>query len=325
MRRREFIKIIAGSAAAWPLAARAQQSMGLPTVGYMGSATPATQGRWATVFAQRLQELGWADRRNVKVEVRWAEGRSERFVEIAAEFVALNVNVIVASGGEVPAVKQATSTIPIVFAAALDPVASGYVASLARPGGNITGLSLQATDTVSKRLAFLREVVPDLRRLAILSNAGNPGNVLVTREAQGEAHMLGIEVTTSEIIRTEDIRLAFDALKDKVQALYVVSSPLTITNRVGINTLALGGRLPAIYDEREFVEVGGLISYGADFTNIYRRAADYVDKILRGASPGELPVEQPTKFDLTINLTTAKTLGLRIPDKLLALADEVIE
>ena len=325
IKRRQFITLLGGAAAAWPLAARAQQPARLPSVGYMGSATPATQGQWAAVFAQRLQELGWTEGRNVKIEVRWAEGRSERFAEIAAEFVALKVNVIVTSGGVVPTVKQATSTIPIVFAAALDPVASGYVASLARPGGNITGLSLQSTDTVGKRLGFLRELVPDLRRLAIMTNAGNPGNVLVMREAQGEAHVLGIELATSEIRRAEDIALAFHALKDNAQALYVVSSPLSTTNRVRINTLALGRRLPAIYDDREFVEVGGLISYGPDFTSIYRRAADYVDKILRGAKPGELPVEQPTKFDLVVNLTTAKALGLTVPDKLLAIADKVIE
>jgi putative tryptophan/tyrosine transport system substrate-binding protein len=325
MKRREFITLLGGTAAAWPLAARAQQAAKLPTIGYLGSATPVTQGPWLTAFVQRLSELGWTEGRNVKIEVRWAEGRTDRAAEIAAEFVALKVNVIVTSGGLVPTAKQATSTIPIVFTSALDPVASGYVASLARPGGNITGLSLQSTDTVGKRLEFLREVVPDLRRLAIMANAGNPGNVVEMREAQEQAQMLGIEVTTSEIRRAEDIALAFDALKDKAQALYVVSSPLTTTNRVRINTLALGRRLPVIYSDREFVEVGGLISYGVDFANMYRRAADYVDKILRGAKPGDLPVEQPTKFDLVINLTTAKALGLTIPDKLLTLADAVIE
>jgi putative ABC transport system substrate-binding protein len=324
LKRREFITLLGGAAAAWPLTTRAQQSARLPTIGYLGSATPTTQGIWAAVFAQRLQELGWAEGRNVKIDVRWAEGRNERFAEIAAEFVALKVSVIVTSGGAVATVKKVTSTIPIVFVAAIDPVASGYVASLARPGGNITGLSLQSTDTVGKRLGFLREVVPDLRQLAIMTD-GNPGNVVVMREAEGEAHMLGIEVTRSEIRRAEDIAPAFDALKDKAQALYVVSSPLTIANRVRINTLVLGRRLPAIYDNREFVEVGGLISYGPDSMDYYGHAADYVDKILRGAKPGDLPVQQPTKFALTINLTTAKTLGLTIPDKLLALADEVIE
>ena len=179
-------------------------------------------------------------------------------------------------------------------------------------------------DVASKRFELLRQVVPDLRRLAIM-HASNQGNVLEMREAQGEAHKLGIEVATSEIRRSEDIALAFDALKDKAQALYVVSGPLIVTYQIRINTLALGQRLPVIYDRREFVEVGGLISYGPDFANMFRRAADYVDKILRGAKPGDLPVEQPTKFDLAINLTTAKTLGLTIPDKLLALADKVIE
>jgi putative tryptophan/tyrosine transport system substrate-binding protein len=325
IKRREFITLLGGAAAAWPLAARAQQPAKLPIIGYLSSATPVTQGPWLTAFVQRLSELGWTESRNVKIEVRWAEGRTQRAAEIAAEFDALKVNAIVTSGGLVPTVKQATSNVPIIFTSALDPVASGYVESLARPGGNITGLSRQSTDAVGKRLEFLRELVPDLRRLAIMTNAGNPGNVLEMREAQGKAHMLGIEVATSEIRRAEDIALAFDALKDKAQALYVVSSPLTTTYRVRINTLALGRRLPVIYDDREFVEVGGLISYGPDFANMYRRAADYVDKILRGAKPGDLPVEQPTKFDLTINLTTAKALGLTIPDKLLALANQVIE
>jgi putative ABC transport system substrate-binding protein len=274
---------------------------------------------------QRLHELGWIEGRNVRIEVRWAEGRSERFAEIAAEFVAEKVDVIVTTGGVVPVVKQATSTIPIVFAVANDPVGSGYVASLARPGGNVTGLSLQSADTVGKRLGFLREVVPGLRRLAILSHAGNPGNLQEVRQVQGEAEMLGIGLTPFEIRQAEDIAVAFEALRDKAQAIYLVSSPVTTANRVRINTWALGGRLPAIYGERQFVELGGLMSYGPDVPNMYRRAADYADKILRGAKAGDLPVEQPTKFDLTINLTTAKMLGLTIPDKLLALADVVIE
>jgi putative tryptophan/tyrosine transport system substrate-binding protein len=326
MRRREFITLLGGAATAWPLAARAQQfAEKLPAIGVLGSGAPSTQSLQNAAFVERLRELGWTEGRNVKIEVRWAEGRSERFAEIAAEFVALKVNVIVTSGGVVPTVKQATSTIPIVFTSALDPVASGYVASLARPGGNITGLSVQSTDTVGKRLGFLREIVPDLRRLAIMTNVGNPGNILEMRVAQGEARMLGIEVSTFEIMRAEDIAQAFDAFKDKAQALYVVSSPLATTNRVRINVLALGRRLPTIYGDRDFVEAGGLISYGTDFPNMYRRAADYVDKILRGAKPGDLPVEQPTKFDLVINLVVAKALGIEIPPTLLARADEVIE
>jgi putative ABC transport system substrate-binding protein len=325
VKRREFITLL-GGAAAWPLAARAQQlTEKLPVIGILGSGAPSTQSLQNAAFVERLRELGWTEGRNVKIEMRWAEGRSERFAEIAAEFVALKVNVILTSGGVVPTVKQTTSTIPIVFTSALDPVGSGYVASLARPGGNITGLSVQSTDTAAKRLGFLREIVPDLRRLAILTNVGNPGNALEMREAEGEARLLGIDFSAFEIKRAQDIAHAFDAFKDNAQALYVVSSPLATTNRVRINVLALGRRLPTIYGDRDFVEAGGLISYGPDFPNMYRRAADYVNKILRGAKPSDLPVEQPTKFDLVINLVVAKALGLDIPPTLLARADEVIE
>jgi putative ABC transport system substrate-binding protein len=257
--------------------------------------------------------------------VRWSEGRRERFAEIAAEFVALKVNVIVTVGAAVPALMQATSFIPIIFHGATDPVGSGYVEGVRRPGGNVTGLSQQASDTVGKRLEYLREAVPGLSRLAIVTNAGNPGNAIETGEVVGVARGLGIEVTTFEVRLAEDIAPAFEALKDRAQAIYVVTSPLTSANRVRIATLALGGHLPAIYSNRGFVEVGGLMSYGADFPNMYRRAADYADRILRGTKPSDLPVEQPTKFDLVINGTTAKALGLSIPDKLLALADEVIE
>ena len=216
------------------------------------------------------------------------------------------------------AAKQATSAIPIVFAVAADPVGSGLVASLARPGGNVTGLSIQAPDLAGKRLELLREVVPGLRRLAILANVGNPGAVLEMGEVQAAAHTLGIEVVTLEIRRAEDIAPAFEALKGRAEALYVVADPLVNTNRVRINTLALAARLPTMYDSREYVEAGGLMSYGPNFPDLFRRAGDYVDKILRGAKPADLPVEQPTKFDLVINLTTAKALGLTVPPSLLA-------
>jgi putative ABC transport system substrate-binding protein len=323
MKRRQFITLLGGVAAVWPLAARAQQAaQKLPIIGFLGGSSP---GKQSDAFFQRLHELGWTEGRNVKIEVRWADGRTERFAEIAAEFVKLKVNVIVTTGGAVSAAMHATSTIPIIFASAIDPVASGYVASLGRPGGNVTGLSQQATDTAGKRVQFLHELLPDLRRLAIITNGDNPGNELETREAQERAHTLGIDVTTFEAGRAQDIPLAFAAFKDKAQALYVVTSPLTAANRVRINTMALGARLPAIYGEQQFVEIGGLISYGVDLPNLYRRAADYVDKVLRGANPGDLPVEQPTKFELSINLTAAKVLGLTIPDQLLAIADEVIE
>jgi putative tryptophan/tyrosine transport system substrate-binding protein len=206
-----------------------------------------------------------------------------------------------------------------------DPVAMGLIASLARPGGNLTGLSMQSAEVAGKRLALLREVVPDLRRLAIMANVGNPASVLEMREVQAVARTLGLEVTTSEIRRAEDIAPAFDAMKDRADALYVVGDALVISHRVQINTLALIARLPTTYVVREHVVVGGLMSYGPNFPDLFRRAADFVDKILRGAKPGDIPVEQPTKFDLVINLTTAKALGLTLPPSLLARADEVIE
>jgi putative ABC transport system substrate-binding protein len=326
LKRREFITLLGGVAAGWPLAARAQQPAKLPSVGYLGSATPATQGQWAAAFVQRLRELGWIEGRTIAVEYRWAEGRDQRAAEIAAEFVQRKVDVIVTSGTSmVLAAKQATSVIPIVFTATGEPVGSGLVASLARPGGNITGLSLQQADLAGKRLELLREVVPDLRGLAIMANVGTPGAVLDMREVQATALSLGLEVITLEIRRGEDIVPAFEVLKGRAQALYVCGEPLVTTNRVRINTLALAARLPIMHSVREYVEAGGLMSYGPNFPDLWRRAADYVDKILRGAKPGAIPVEQPTKFDLVINLTTAKALGLEMPTTVLARADEVIE
>jgi putative ABC transport system substrate-binding protein len=326
MKRREFITLLGGAAVAWPLAARAEQPARLPTVGYMGSATPATQGQWAAVFAQRLRELGWIEGRTIAVEYRWTEGRTERAAEIAAEFVQRRVDVIVTSGtGIVLAAKQATSVIPIVFAATGDPVGTGLVTSLARPGGNVTGLSLLDPDLVGKRLELLREVVPGLGRVAFLANVGNPVVILEIGQIQAAARTLGLEVITLEIRRGEDIVPAFEALNGRAEALYVVADTLMFTHRIRINTLALAARLPTMHALREGVEVGGLMSYGPNYPDLFRRAGDYVDKILRGARPGDIPVEQPTKFDLVINLTTAKVLGLKVPAMLLARADEVIE
>ena len=325
MRRREFITLLSG-AAAWPLSARAQQAARRPTIGYMGVNTPVVESQRTAAFVQRLRELGWIEGRNVAVEYRWAEGRNERFAEIAAELVQLKVEVIVTAGtAAVVAAKQATSVIPIIFALGGDPVGTGLVASLARPGGNVTGLTQQSTDLAGKRVELLREVVPGLGRLATMANIGNPLAVLEMREVHAAARTLGLEVATSEIRRAEDIAPAFDALKGRADALYVVADPLVTSNRIRINTLALGARLPTMHGQNDNVEAGGLMSYGANFPDLYRRAADYVDKILRGAKPADIPVEQPTKFDLVINLTTAKALGLTVPDKLLALADEVIE
>src|SRR5271166_3902305 len=325
MKRREFISLFGGAAAAWPLAASAQHAGKLPTIGYLGSGTPATQGQWTAAFVQRLRDLGWIEGRTVAIEFRWAEGRNERYSAIAAEFVRRKVDVIVAIGTAVVAAKEATSVIPIVFPVAADPVGSGLVASLARPGGNVTGLSVQFTDLAGKRVELLREVVPDLRRLAIMANVGDPGAVLDMREVQATASTLGLDVVTLEIRRAEDIAPAFETLKDRVDALYVCGDALVNTNRIRINTLAVGARLPTMHGFREYVQAGGLMSYGPNFPDLFRRAAEYVDKILRGAKPSELPVEQPTKFELVVNLTTAKALGLTIPESFLLRADEVIE
>jgi putative ABC transport system substrate-binding protein len=325
MRRRDFIKVIAGSAAAWPVAARAQQIKKLPTIGLLGSGTAAIQDKWNAAFVQRLLELGWIEGRTVAIELRWAEGRTERYAEIAAEFVRLKVNVIVTSASpSVIAAKQVTSVIPIVFAVAADPVENGLVASLAHPGGNATGLANQQTELGGKRLDVLREAIPSLRRLAIIANIVT-GPVDEMRAVQATARPLGLEVATFEIRRAEDIAPAFEALKDRAEALYVCSDPLVNANRVQINTLALGARLPTMHGFREYVVAGGLLSYGPDILDLFRRAADFVDKILRGAKPADLPVQQPTKYQLVFNLKTANALGITIPPLMLTRADEVIE
>jgi len=326
VKRREFITLLGGAAVGWPLAARAQQASKLPTIGFLGAATASVASQWVTAFVKRLRELGWIEGRTVAIEYRWAEGRSERYAEIAAEFVGLKVDVIVTWATTPPiAARQATTTIPIVFAAVTDPVGAGVIASLARPGGNVTGLSLQQADTVGKRLELLREVVPNVGRLAIMANVGAPGAVLEMREVEVMARTLGFEVTTLEIRQAEDIAPAIEALKSRAGALYFATDPLLFTDRVRINTLAHSARLPTIYGSREYVESGGLMSYGANFADLFRRAADYVDKILRGAKPADLPVEQPTKFEFVINLKTAKSLDLDVSPTLLARADEVIE
>jgi len=326
MRRREFVALLGSTALAWPIPARAQQGGKLATIGLLGSGTAAAQSQWTAAFVQRLRELGWTEGRNVTIEYRWAEGRSERFAEFAAEFVRLKVDVILTHNTPpVIAAKQATSVIPIVFATAADPVDTGLVASLARPGSNVTGLSSQTTDLASKRIELLREVVPGLRQLAFLSQPDNPYVVFDMRQAEAAARRLGLETASLEIRRAEDIAPAFEELKGRAEALYILPDPLLFTHRLRINTLALGARLPTMHLLREYVEASGLMSYGPNWSDQWRRAADYVDKILRGAKPADLPVEQPTKFDLIINLTTAKALGLMIPEAFLLRGDEIIE
>ena len=324
MRRRDFIKVVAGSAITWPLSARAQQPSKLPTIGFLGGEARAF-GPWTTAFVARLHELGWIEGRTIAIEYRWSEGRPQLAAEFAAEIVRLNVDVIVAVGTYVAALKQATSVIPIVFAVAIDPLGAGFVASLAHPGGNVTGLSVQAADLAGKRLEILHEVVPNLHRIAVMFDANYRGSVVTVAEFQAAARTLGLEVAALEIRRAEDIAPAFETLKTEAHALYVVQDALTVVNRTRIITLGLSARVPTIFDEREWVQAGGLISYGAMYPAIFRRAAELVDKILRGAKPADLPIEQPTKFELVINLTTAKAFELAIPASLLARADEVIE
>jgi putative ABC transport system substrate-binding protein len=320
--RREFITLLGGAAAAWPLVAWGQR---VPTIGFLGVASPSTWKPWVASFVQRLRELGWVDGQTMAIEYRWAEGGSERFDEIAHEFVRLKVNVIVTGGIAVPAAKRATSELPIVFALAPDPVGSGLVASLARPGGNVTGLSNQSGDLFDKRLEILREIIPGLRRLGIIANRDNPQVALEIGDAQDKASKLGIDITISNIVRADDIAPAIEALKGHADSLYVVSDAFAVTNRVRINTFALAARMPTMHANREYIETGGLISYGTNYPDLFRRAGNYVDKVLRGSKPADLPVEQPTKFDLIINLITAKALGLTVPPTLLARADEVIE
>jgi putative tryptophan/tyrosine transport system substrate-binding protein len=325
MRRREFITLV-GGAAIWPIAVRAQQSGKLPIIGYMGQGTPAAETKRVASFAARLRELSWIEGRTVVIEYRWTEGRGDLATDIASEFARRKVDIIVTSGTPlIAAAKQATTSIPIVFTAAGDPVGSGLVASLARPGGNVTGLSVVAPDLAGKRLDLLRQLVPGLRRVAIMGNVGNPVIVQELSEYQAAARVLGLEIITSEIQRVSDIAPAIDALKGNAEALYVCQDLLTFSNWNRINTLTLGARLPTMQASRESIEAAGLIAYGPSFPDLSRRAADYVDKILRGAKPAELPVEQPTKFEIVINLITAKALGVTVPPALLARADEVIE
>ena len=325
MRRREFITLL-GGAAAWPLAARAQQAGKLPIIGFLGYSAASTASAWVAAFVQRLRELGWIENRDIAIEYQWAEGRIDRLAEIATAFVDLDVKVIVTYGTPgALAAKRATSNIPIVFALVGDPVGTGVVTTLARPGANLTGLSNEAVDLHGKRLELVREAVPGLRRIAILGNSSNPSSALEMNGVLSLARSLGLEATTFEIRRTDEITPAFEALTGRMDALYVLTDMLVLDNRVRINTLALGSKLPTMHGARQYVEAGGLMSYGTSYTAQFQRAADYVDKILRGAKPSDIPVEQPTKFELVVNLTTAKALGLTIPESFLLRADEVIE
>jgi len=324
MKRRAFITLLGGAAAAWPLAARAQQAARLPTIGFMGESTLAGQRPWVAAFVERLRELSWIEGRNVAIEYRWAEGSNERFAEIVTDLICNKVNVILTQGTPaVLAAKQATSAIPIVFAIAGNPVANGLVATLARPGGNVTGLSNQTADLAGKRLELLRELIPDLRRLAIMANLGNPSVVLDVGEVRAAAAALGLEANMSDIRRAADIGPAIAALRRRANALYIAGDPLVTTNRNRLAILTVGAQLPTMHGNRENVDAGGLISYGPNLPDLHRRAADFVDKILRGAKPAEIPgraADQVRSGDQPDHW-----LGLAVPPTLLARADEVIE
>jgi putative ABC transport system substrate-binding protein len=325
--RREFAALSGATLvpALLPLPALAQRNA-QPVVGFLGATTPTVWSPFVAAFIGRLRELGWVDGRNMTIEYRWAEGRGNRYAEFAAELAQRNVNVIVTAGtGPTIAVMKAAPGIPIVFAAAGDPIGTKIVASLARPGGNVTGLSNQQTDLAGNRLELLHEVAPGVKRLGLLGNVGVPNVTLEMKEVQNVAAKIGVEVIPVEITKTDDLVPGIEGLRGRADGLYVCTDPLITTNAVRINTLAISLKLPTIYAFREYVRSGGLLSYGPNFPDLFRRAGDYVDKILKGAKPSDIPVEQPVKFDLIVNLTTAKALGLNIPESFLLRANEVIE
>jgi len=327
MRRRAFITLLGGTAAAWPLAAWAQMSRKMVRIGYLGAGIRNVIPNPRDAFLRGLRELGYVEGQNFVLVERYAEGQQERLPELAVELVRLEVDLLVAAtSGSAKAAKDATQTIPIVMAASGDPVGLGLVASLARPGGNVTGPSMMNTEIVGKRMQLLKEVVPGLVRIAVLTNSVNPIHAIFWRESEPAARKLGLELQPVEARVPEDFEAAFAAAaRDKAGALIALDDALTYNYRTRVVALAAASGLPALYGYREFADEGGLMSYGANMASHFRHAANYVDKILRGAKPGDIPVEQPTKFDLIVNLKAAKALGLELSPSLIARADEVIE
>jgi len=323
------LTVMALALLAAPLAAEAQPAGRIARIGFLSAGFPLTAPATATleVFREALRGRGWVEGQNLLIEYRWAEGRLERLTDLAADLVRLNVDVIVSPGTRAPlAAKHVTPTIPIVMMSARDPVASGLVASLAWPGGNMTGLSVMAPQLGGKQLQLLKELVPGLLRVGVLWNSHSLYPRLVMREAQMAAPAMGIELESLEVRGPEDFERAFEAaMLRQVGALITVEDSITMTHRTWIMDFAAQSRLPAIYGFREFVEAGGLMMYGADLRDLFRRSATYVDQILKGAKPADLPVEQPTKFELVVNLKTAKALGLTIPRSVLMRADELIQ
>jgi putative ABC transport system substrate-binding protein len=326
MRRRAFIRLL-GSGAAWPLAARAQQAGKVPRVGFMGNSTAALEANLLEPFRAGLRELGYQDGRNIVIEYRWADGKYEQFPALVAELLAVPVDVIVTAGTPAAlAVKKATSSVPLVMIAVGDPIGTGIVPSLARPGGNITGLSSIAPDLEGKRLELLREVLPKLSHVALFLNPLNPFHEVSVRQAFAAAQALGIQLQSLEVRRSQELEGAFAAIvRRKPDALLILADRVFLHNRKRMMDFATEHRLPSVNAYRELVEAGGLMSYGPSYEDMHRRAAGYVDKILKGAKPGDLPVEQPTKFTLIVNLKAAHAIGVDVPPLLLARADEVIE
>jgi ABC-type uncharacterized transport system substrate-binding protein len=324
MKRRDFVLLMASTTAAWPLAISAQQAEKVFRVGFLNAGANIPE---IHPLGDALRELGWVEGKNIVWERRYADNHLDRLPELAAELVRLKVDVIMAPGTLAPlAAKRATATIPIVMTGAGDPLESGLVDSLARPGGNVTGVSLMVTELGGKRLELLKELVPHMSRVAVLWNATNPYPAAVFRESVRSAQILGIDVQSLEVRGPDDFAGAFETAKRQPpDALTVVEDPLTMNLRNQVVDFAAACRLPAIYGFRFFVDAGGLMSYGASLSDMSRLAAGYVDQILRGTKPGDLPVEQPTKFELIVNLKTANALGLEIPPMILARVDEVIE
>ncbi len=328
MDRRTFLGALASGVLAAPLAVEAQQAGKVPRIGFLSVTSPSDRPPLLDAFRQGLRELGWVEGQNIVIDYRYAEDQVDRLPGLAAELVRLKVDLIVSWGTQgVTAAKNATETIPIVMIAVRDPVGTGLIASLVRPGGNVTGVSGYAgLEIVAKQLGLLKETIPKIRRVAILSNPANAYHQLAIREVNVAARSLGVQLQLLEARGPNEFDGAFAAMaKERVGALLVLSDAMLNSHRVRLADLAARSRLPAAYGVRESVEAGGLMSYGPSFLDLFRRAATYVDKILKGARPGDLPVEQPTKFELVINLKTAKALGLTIPPSLLQRADQVIE
>jgi putative tryptophan/tyrosine transport system substrate-binding protein len=323
MRRREFITLLGGAAAVWPVTAGAQHAGKMWRIAFI---TQAETNIYEALF-ERLRELGYVEGQNIIIERRYAEGRAEKFQEFAAEMVRLKADLIITiTTPAALAAKNATTTIPIVIPTAIDPVGTGLIASLARPGGNITGGAVLTGEMAAKRLELLKEVVPSLSRTAVLWNSANPANALAWRETQGAARALGVTLQSHEVQGPKDFEIAFArTAEERPDALFVLDDALTIQYRKEIADFAMQKRLPSVFAAKDRVEAGGLMSYGPRYSEMMRHAASLVDKILRGAQPANLPMEQPTTFELVINLKTAKAIGLTVPPLLLSRADEVIE